>query len=120
MSTIKQYRTEADSLGEVQIPSEALWGAQTQRAIDNFPTSTPLPFLFIQAVAQIKAAAARVNNKKEVLKANQAKAIVDAAQQIIEGQHRDAFPVDVYQTGSGTSTNMNVNEVIGAIVISGV
>jgi len=112
MSTIKQYRTEADSLGEVQIPSEALWGAQTQRAIDNFPTSTPLPFLFIQAVAQIKAAAARVNNKKEVLKANQAKAIVDAAQQIIEGQHRDAFPVDVYQTGSGTSTNMNVNEVI--------
>lgn len=112
MSEEQLYRIETDSLGDVQIPTEALWGAQTQRAVNNFPTFSRLPFVFIQAVAHIKAAAARVNNEKEVLDASKAKAIVDAAEQIIAGNYSEAFPVDVYQTGSGTSTNMNVNEVI--------
>src|SRR5699024_5501331 len=112
MSEESQYRIETDSLGDVQIPADALWGAQTQRAVDNFPTFARLPFEFIQAVAHIKAAAARVNNEKDVLSADKAKAIVDAAEQIIAGHYSDAFPVDVYQTGSGTSTNMNMNEVI--------
>src|SRR5699024_11213319 len=100
MSEESQYRIETDSLGDVEIPADALWVAQTQRAVDNFPTFARLPFEFIQAVAHIKAAAARVNNEKDVLSADKAKAIVDAAEQIIAGHYSDAFPVDVYQTGS--------------------
>lgn len=111
MSTT-EFRVESDSLGEVTIPAQALWGAQTQRAVDNFPQFAPLPFLFIQSVAQIKAAAAKANLAKGVIDSSRAQAIIQAATAIITGEHQDAFPVDVYQTGSGTSTNMNVNEVI--------
>lgn len=106
------FRVESDSLGDVRIPANALWGAQTQRAVENFPQFSPLPFLFIQAVAQVKAACAQVNLDKGVLDQERATAIINAANRIIAGEHQEAFPVDVYQTGSGTSTNMNVNEVI--------
>jgi len=107
-----EFRVEADSLGEVNIPKQALWGAQTQRAVDNFPQFAPLPFLFIQAVAHIKAAAAKANLVTGAIDEARAQAIINAADTIIAGEHQTAFPVDVYQTGSGTSTNMNMNEVI--------
>lgn len=107
-----KYRVETDSLGEVQIPSHALWGAQTQRAVENFPQFASLPFLFIQSVAHIKQAAAKANHALGVLDASRAQAIIAAAEAIISGEYAQAFQVDVYQTGSGTSTNMNVNEVI--------
>ncbi|MFO8151880.1 class II fumarate hydratase [Thioalkalivibrio sp.] len=107
------YRTEHDSMGPVRIPADAPWGPQTQRAVDNFRIAQrPLPEAFIRALAQIKAACAEVNRELGGLTAEQAAAIVAAADAIALGQHREAFPVDVYQTGSGTSTNMNVNEVI--------
>ncbi len=107
------YRTEHDSMGPVRIPADAPWGAQTQRAVDNFRIAhRPLPDAFIRALAQIKAACAEVNRELGGLTTEQAAAIVAAADAIALGQHRAAFPVDVYQTGSGTSTNMNMNEVI--------
>lgn len=109
-------RTETDSLGEIQVPADALWGAQTQRAIENFPVSgQPLPPAFIAAVAQIKRAAAEANTSLGLLDNHLRDAIVDACQALIAGGHTDQFPVDRYQTGSGTSTNMNVNEVIAAL-----
>ncbi|MDI6005095.1 class II fumarate hydratase [Cobetia marina] len=108
-----QTRREQDSMGELEVPVSALYGAQTQRAVDNFPVSgQPLPAPFIQAVARIKLAAAEVNLDLELLDEARAGAIVKAARQIIDGEHADQFPVDVFQTGSGTSTNMNVNEVL--------
>ncbi|WP_341938809.1 class II fumarate hydratase [Marinimicrobium sp. C2-29] len=110
---MSDYRTETDSMGEIQVPAEALYGAQTQRAIDNFALSgTPLPGRFIQAVAQIKKAAAQTNQSLGLLEEVPANAIVAACDAIIAGRHADQFPVDVFQTGSGTSTNMNVNEVV--------
>jgi len=110
------YRTEHDSLGEVRVPSDALWGPQTQRAIDNFPISgTPLPAALIRSLALIKAAAARVNGRLGVISDQQAMAIERAAERIVDGEFADQFPVDVFQTGSGTSTNMNVNEVIATL-----
>ena len=109
----EQYRTEKDSMGELQVPASALYAAQTQRAIDNFPISgLVLPPAFIKTVALIKKNAAKVNMDLGVLDQQKGNAIVTAAQQIIDGQHQDQFPIDVFQTGSGTSTNMNVNEVL--------
>ena len=112
MST-SQYRTERDSMGELQVPASAMWGAQTQRAVQNFPISgRPMPRAFIRAVALIKAAAARANAGLGLLDGAVAEAIAGAAAEVAGGQHDAQFPVDVFQTGSGTSTNMNANEVI--------
>ena len=106
-------RIERDSMGEIEVPNRALWGAQTQRAIQNFAFSgRPMPPAFIRAVALIKACAAEANGALGLLTPEVALAIVNAAETIMHGQHGDQFPVDVYQTGSGTSTNMNVNEVV--------
>ncbi|AGA33237.1 Fumarate hydratase class II [Thioalkalivibrio nitratireducens DSM 14787] len=113
MSSPTETRIEQDSLGPVRIHADALWGAQTQRAVDNFRIARrPLPAPFIRALAQIKAACAEVNLELALLAPEQVEAIVNAADAVALGQHPDAFPVDVYQTGSGTSTNMNMNEVI--------
>lgn len=107
------FRTEHDTMGEVQVPASALYGAQTQRAIDNFSISSlRLPTQFIIAVAQIKKAAAQTNVELGLLDAQIAQSIIHASDSIIAGEHAEQFPVDVFQTGSGTSTNMNVNEVI--------
>lgn len=113
MSLPEPYRIEHDSMGELQVPIDALWGAQTQRAIENFPVSGQvMPARFIQAVAMIKAEVARVHAELLLMPKELADAIAEAADEIVEGAYQDAFPVDIYQTGSGTSTNMNVNEVI--------
>src|SRR5262245_28300479 len=112
MST-SEYRIERDSMGELRVPAAALWGAQTQRAVQNFPISgRPMPRAFISALALIKAAAARANAGLGLLDAAVAEAIVKSAAEVAEGTHDAQFPVDVFQTGSGTSTNMNANEVI--------
>ena len=109
-------RIERDSMGELEVPAKALYGAQTQRAINNFPVSgTPMPVAFVHAVARIKLAAARSNHQLGLLDAKRAQAIEKAAQAVIDGQHDDHFPIDVFQTGSGTSTNMNVNEVLATL-----
>src|SRR5687767_6233933 len=106
-------RIEKDSMGEVAVPEEAYWGAQTQRAVDNFPISgVRLERGMIWALASIKQAAAAVNERLGILDAERAKAIAEAAGEIAAGQLDEHFPVDVYQTGSGTSSNMNTNEVI--------
>jgi fumarate hydratase class II len=106
-------RRETDSLGEVQVPGDALWGAQTQRAIGNFPVSgLRLPRRLIRALALIKKAAAEVNSQAGALEPKLANAIIQAAHEVATGQHDDQFPVDIFQTGSGTSSNMNANEVI--------
>ncbi|MCE9681627.1 class II fumarate hydratase [Halomonas alkalisoli] len=110
---MSDYRIERDSMGELEVPQDALYGAQTQRAINNFPVSgQAMPAAFIHAIARIKLAAARINRDLQLLDAERAEAIVGAAEAIIEGKHDTQFPVDVFQTGSGTSSNMNVNEVI--------
>ena len=106
-------RIETDSMGEVRVPAEAYWGAQTQRAVDNFRISgLRMPREFIRALGLIKWAAARANLDLGLLDERRANAIVQAADEVIEGRWDDHFPVDVFQTGSGTSTNMNANEVI--------
>ncbi|MEM1180141.1 MAG: class II fumarate hydratase [Acidobacteriota bacterium] len=106
-------RTETDSLGEIQVPSSAYYGAQTERAVRNFPISgLRFPHRFIAAHALIKREAAKVNRDLEIISPEIAEAIVQAADEVIDGQHLDQFPIDIFQTGSGTSTNMNVNEVI--------
>jgi fumarate hydratase, class II len=108
-----EYRLERDSMGELKVPRDALWGAQTQRAVENFPISgLTMPRAFIRAVALIKAAAARTNTGLGLLEADVAAAIVAAATEVADGRYDDQFPIDVFQTGSGTSTNMNANEVI--------
>ncbi|RRJ82847.1 class II fumarate hydratase [Aestuariirhabdus litorea] len=110
---MKSYRTEQDALGEVRIPQQALYGPQTQRALENFPLSgTPMPCHFIHALAQIKSSAARANQQLGLLAEERCQAIVQAAEAISAGRHDDQFPIDLFQTGSGTSTNMNMNEVI--------
>ena len=112
----EQYRVEKDSMGELQVPANALYAAQTQRAIDNFPISgLVLPSAFIKTIALIKKNAAKVNMELGGLDKPQGDAIVEAAQQVMDGQYQDQFPIDVFQTGSGTSTNMNVNEVLANI-----
>ncbi len=106
-------RTERDSMGEVQVPGSAYYGAQTQRAVDNFPVSgRGIPPEVIKALGHIKAAAAVVNRDKGVLNDEQFRAISQAAAEIVEGTHDEHFVVDVFQTGSGTSSNMNANEVV--------
>ncbi len=110
------YRIEHDSMGEVQVPAQALWRAQTQRAIENFPISgTRLEDEHVKAMAQVKAAAAKVNADLGVITAEQAGAIRTAAAEIVAGEHLDHFPLDVFQTGSGTSSNMNMNEVLASL-----
>ena len=113
---MSQWRTEHDSMGEVQVPADALWGAQTQRAVENFPVSglRVEPGL-VRALAAIKGAAARVNGRLGVVPPDIAEAIAQAAAEVAAGRHADQFPVDVFQTGSGTSTNMNVNEVLATL-----
>jgi fumarate hydratase class II len=112
----EEFRTEHDSMGEIQVPREALWRAQTQRAVENFPISgTPLEPALIHAIGQVKAAAAKVNGELGVVDADQAAAIETAARSVAAGEHDDAFPIDVFQTGSGTSSNMNANEVIASL-----
>ncbi|SEN61329.1 aspartate ammonia-lyase [Pseudomonas sp. NFACC39-1] len=109
-------RIERDSMGELQVPMGALYGAQTQRAVDNFPVSGQrMPAQFIRALILAKAAAARANVELEQISAAQGKAIVDAAQGLLEGNFMEHFPVDIFQTGSGTSSNMNANEVIATL-----
>ena len=110
------FRIEHDSMGEIEVPADALWRAQTQRAVHNFPISgRELPTRLIRALAAIKAAAARANADLEVISPAQRDAIVAAVAEILDGEHDDQFPIDVFQTGSGTSTNMNVNEVISSL-----
>ncbi|MCU1355028.1 MAG: aspartate ammonia-lyase [Acidimicrobiales bacterium] len=113
------FRIEHDSMGEVRVPSEALWGAQTQRAVENFPISgRPIDHRLIRALALVKAEAALVNaGRKDVPSVDKrlATAIHDAAELVAAGDHDDEFPVDVFQTGSGTSSNMNANEVIARL-----
>jgi fumarate hydratase class II len=107
------YRTEKDSLGEISIPSNALWGAQTQRAINNFEISRRrFPRPFIAMLGTIKAFAAEINGELNLLKEEHARAIAEAARKVSCGDYDDQFPLDVFQTGSGTSVNMNANEVI--------
>ncbi|MFC6841969.1 class II fumarate hydratase [Xanthomonas theicola] len=110
------FRTEHDSMGELQVPADALWGAQTQRAVQNFPISgQPMPRGFIRALGLIKAAAAGVNAELDLLPKAIAKAVHAAALEVAGGTHDAQFPIDVYQTGSGTSSNMNANEVIATL-----
>ena len=110
------FRTEHDSMGEVQVPAAALWRAQTQRAVENFPISgTTLEPAHIRAMAQVKAAAAKVNAELGVIDRQMAQAIVDAAEEVAAGTYDDHFPIDVFQTGSGTSSNMNMNEVLATL-----
>ena len=111
-----EYRIEHDTMGEVKVPADALWRAQTQRAVDNFPISgRGLENAQIRALGLLKAACARVNKDSGKLDADKADAIIAAATEIAEGKHNDAFPIDVFQTGSGTSSNMNTNEVIASL-----
>ncbi|MCW2571563.1 MAG: aspA, partial [Frankiales bacterium] len=111
-----EWRIEHDSMGEVRVPAEAKWRAQTQRAVENFPISGQrIERAHIEALARIKAAAAKVNASLGVLPEDTAKAIVAAAEEVAEGQWDEHFPIDVFQTGSGTSSNMNANEVIASL-----
>lgn len=110
------YRIEKDSMGELKVPVDALYAAQTQRAIENFPVSgLKMPPAFIRAVALIKQCAAEVNQELGLLDPLSGAAIQSASKEIVEGRHLDQFPIDVFQTGSGTSTNMNANEVIATL-----
>ena len=112
----QQYRIEHDTMGEVRVPVNALWRAQTQRAVENFPISfRPLERAQIRAMGLLKAAAAQVNQDLGLLAPEKAAAIVAAAQEIADGLHDDQFPIDVFQTGSGTSSNMNMNEVLATL-----
>ena len=112
----KEFRTEKDSMGEFQVPVEAKYGASTARAVDNFPISN-LKFSrsFIKALGEVKKACAEVNFKNKLLDKKVAESIVSSAQQVINGEHDKDFVVDIFQTGSGTSTNMNANEIIAKI-----
>ena len=112
----EQFRTEKDSMGEFQVPINAKYGASTARAVENFPISN-LRFSrsFIKALGEIKKACAKVNKNNKLLDKNFADSIIDAAQQVIDGDHDKDFVVDIFQTGSGTSTNMNANEIISKI-----
>ncbi len=113
---MNDFRIEKDSMGEVRVPADALYGAQTQRAIDNFPVSgEPMPPAFIHALGRVKSACASANAELGALPEPLAQAIVEAAASISAGELDDQFPVDVFQTGSGTSSNMNANEVIAAL-----
>ncbi|HPQ40500.1 MAG TPA: lyase family protein, partial [bacterium] len=108
-----EFRLESDSMGSMHIPGDALWGAQTQRAIENFPISgIRFPSVFIHALGRIKWACALANRELGELQDPAADAVIRAADEVARGDWDDHFPLDVFQTGSGTSTNMNANEVI--------
>ena len=112
-----KFRIEKDSLGNVKVPAKALWGAQTQRAVDNFPISgikMDFPFTksFVSSLGLIKDAAAKANLKLKLISSKKSKAISKAAKEVWQEKHHNEFPIDVFQTGSGTSSNMNANEVI--------
>ena len=112
----KSGRKVSDSMGEMQVPSDALWGAQTQRAVENFPISgLPMPRRFVAALGLVKWAAAGANAELGLLKTDRAVAIQKAALTVAAGQHDRQFPIDIFQTGSGTSSNMNANEVIATL-----
>lgn len=114
--TEQEFRIEHDTMGEVKVPAKALWRAQTQRAVENFPISgRGLEAAQIRAMGLLKAACAQVNKDSGVLDAEKADAIITAAKAVAEGKHNDEFPIDVFQTGSGTSSNMNTNEVIASL-----
>jgi fumarate hydratase class II len=116
MTEQTSFRIEHDSMGEVRVPADAKWGAQTQRAVENFPISgRTLESAHIAALGHIKAAAARANADLGVLDKDMAEAIAEAAEEVADGRWDDHFPIDVFQTGSGTSSNMNANEVIAAL-----
>ena len=111
-----EYRIEHDTMGEIKVPADALWRAQTQRAVENFPISgTPIESAQIKALAQIKSACAKANAELGILEQDMADAIVVAAEEVATGRHDDQFPIDVFQTGSGTSSNMNTNEVLASL-----
>ncbi len=108
-----KYRTERDSMGEMEVPEEALWGAQTQRSYQNFPIGTEtMPAEVIRAFAVLKKAAAMTNHELGKLSAEKRDAIIGACDEILDGKHGDQFPLKVWQTGSGTQSNMNMNEVV--------
>ncbi len=120
-TTVSEFRTERDSMGDVQVPAKAYYGAQTQRAVENFPISGwPLPPALIHAMGLVKYACGIANRDlgkltgtgKNPLDGEQVEAMLDAANEVVDGRFDDQFPIDVFQTGSGTSSNMNVNEVI--------
>src|SRR5256885_5257366 len=116
MDRVAHMRIEHDSMGEVEVADDARWGAQTQRAVDNFPISgETIDRRLISALAAIKGASATVNGRLGVIDKGMAKAIHDAAAEVSRGEHDEHFPIDVFQTGSGTSSNMNMNEVIASL-----
>ena len=112
----QEMRRELDSMGILEVPADAYYGGNTQRAVENFPISD-LRFnrSFIKAIAQIKQSAAVVNKDLDAIEPELADAIIEAAQRVIDGEFDDSFVVDIFQTGSGTSTNMNANEVISNV-----
>ncbi|WP_276943332.1 class II fumarate hydratase [Ferrimicrobium acidiphilum] len=115
----EEMRIEHDSMGEIEVPATALWGAQTQRAVANFPISGQrIPMSLIRGLVWIKWAAARTNADLGILDAEVSNAIVSVCEEVLGGAHDDQFPIDIYQTGSGTSSNMNVNEVIARLASS--
>src|SRR5438874_801779 len=110
---MSEFRIEKDSMGDVKVPAKAYYGAQTQRAVENFPISgQPLPKSLIRALGLVKVASAVANRDLGKLKPDLAEPVIKAAREVAEGKFDDQFPIDVYQTGSGTSSNMNANEVI--------
>ena len=112
---VQQTRVESDTMGPVDVPADAHYGAQTQRAAENFPISgTRFPRRFIRALGLIKGAAGRVNEDLGLLQSGHADAIIQAAREVADGRWDDEFVLDIFQTGSGTSTNMNANEVISS------
>ena len=116
MAEEQSYRVEHDSMGEVRVPAHARWRAQTQRAVENFPVSgVRLERAHIEALARVKGAAATVNGRLGVVEQDMADAIAAAAREVARGDHDDQFPLDVFQTGSGTSSNMNTNEVLASL-----
>jgi fumarate hydratase class II len=116
MTTAQDYRVERDSMGDVRVPRDAKWGAQTQRAIDNFPISgLPLEREMIAALAMIKGASAQVRAQRGLLDPTKAAAIAQAAAEVVRGDWDAEFPIDTFQTGSGTSSNMNANEVLAQL-----
>ena len=105
-----EFRTEHDSMGEVRVPADALWGAQTQRSLENFPIGDQtMPKEVVRALALVKKAAAQANAELGVLDQTVASLIEEAADEVLAGEHDDAFPLKVWQTGSGTQSNMNMN-----------
>jgi len=113
---MSEFRIEKDSMGEIKVPKDALYAAQTQRAVDNFPISgIPIPRGLIRALGLIKKTAAEVNNDLGLLDKKKLKAITKAAGDVSKGKYDAHFPIDIFQTGSGTSSNMNANEVIANV-----